>query len=714
MIKYFFIVFSLLTIASASPILPGLERLPETQTGIGTVLIHELGCFNCHTQSPLNPMTKQGPILDQLGNRVREEWLRAFIANPSAIKQGTTMPDLFKQSEHDAETIEAIAQFLLSDQSPDKKLPRTNQASVGKTLYHKIGCVACHGPNPIENKTLNDAFTPLGDLKRKYSLGSLTHFIQHPLKHRPSGRMPDFKLTAEDSSHLAAYLIERKDMDYFINPDSIKKIATSSEMIKKGKQAFITKGCANCHAKKDVDLKATFIAWNDLDLKSNKGCLSEHSAVDYKLSSRQINGIKTAHLTESVNDETKILQTMASFNCFACHSRHQVGGPQDQALPFFSGEESLGDEGKFPPKLNDVGRKFKHDWLYKVLNGEGALRTSLNTKMPDFGIDNVKHLIELFKQQDLPIEEHQQEHLEHGHPEIGRQLLGSTALNCIMCHDLKDKKSIGIPAIDLAGATERYRPVWFRENLIHPNLLRPGTIMPSFWPNGISTQSHILNGDTHLQIASIWAYLNHITEYPEGYPPPRNKFELIPEDRPIVFRTFIEASGHYAIAVGDPLNIHYAYDSEKCAPTFIWKGRFLDAYNTWFNRFAPLESPLGEIIQKLAPQALICATPGKSWPVATPLELGYQYKGYRINAEHYPIFLLSYLDCEIEDSFKPSENGKSLIRNIKISGNHSDLWFNPNIPTSQPNPKSSVYPPFKKLDLSKGSLSLSMEYPCSN
>ena len=40
-------------------------------------------------------LSKQAPILDHVGLRVRPEFLRAYLADPQKAKPGTTMPSLF-------------------------------------------------------------------------------------------------------------------------------------------------------------------------------------------------------------------------------------------------------------------------------------------------------------------------------------------------------------------------------------------------------------------------------------------------------------------------------------------------------------------------------------------------------------------------------------------------------------------------------------------
>jgi cbb3-type cytochrome oxidase cytochrome c subunit len=678
----FFALFLIQTsLVFSNSIIPGSERLPETDPARNITILSEMACLNCHQAENLDINSKKGPQLNDLNNRIRKDWLVKFLTDPQKTKPGTTMPNLFINDPDASKKIMALSHFLLSDQQPKEKLkktPRLNQRSFGKTLYHNLGCVACHGADPIENPSLTSSLKPLGQLKEKYSLASLTRFLDDPLKYRKSGRMPDLNLNTDDASHIAAYLLNRKEMNSYLNPGDLKKFKTEQKLIKQGKQLFEKMGCANCHEKTNTTSKSNFIAWNHLDFKK-EGCLNPKNGLDFALSDKQKQALRKVDLNSIKEPQIKLRHTFASLNCYACHSRNDIGGPLDITNEFFHGEESLGDEGRLPPKLKETGRKFKTSWIEKVLAGKGNTRPSMKTQMPIFGHQNTHHLPELFKSLDLPHEEAKIKDLEGGNPEVGRILLGSQGMNCIMCHNFKKRNSTGIPGLNFAYAPERYNPIWFKENLIKPNVLRPGTLMPSFWPHGKSTQAGILNGNTDLQIASIWEYLKLSEGYPEGYPPPRNKFEIHPGDKPVVMRTFMQQAGKYSIVVGTQQKIHFSYDSKKMILSQVWKGRFLDGYNTWYNRFAPFEKPLGEIQSTLPAHTLFLDQATQPWPNKAPSDMGYQFKGYQLNKEGFPIFITDYKQYRIEETFTPNQQSNGIIRSIKIESKHKNLWFNPYI-----------------------------------
>jgi len=207
--------------ASAHPIVPGFERFftgdkVDLAAG-GQLLLGELNCTSCHQPSG-EVVKKQAPVLDNVGSRVKLSHLRSFLSDPQATKPGTTMPNLFAGDPDKAAKVEALVQLLATTGTPKQERPDVKAAIVGRDLYAKIGCVACHGVRDINGQPEKDqpAFiVPLGDLKSKYTIASLADFLDNPLHVRPSGRMPALLLPnpaakkgGRDSRDLANYLLQ--------------------------------------------------------------------------------------------------------------------------------------------------------------------------------------------------------------------------------------------------------------------------------------------------------------------------------------------------------------------------------------------------------------------------------------------------------------------------------------------------------------------------
>lgn len=204
------------------PIVAGFERFYAEASADrlkgGRLLLGELNCLSCHKpeggQQTSLP-TKQAPILDGVGHRVRRSYLRKFLSDPHTVKPGTTMPNLLASvpEAERGQQIEALVHFLA--ETGPLKLERFDliAAGLGKQLYHRVGCVACHGTrdnNGNADKLLASS-VPLGDLRAKYSIASLAAFLENPHTVRPSGRMPGI-LNKTESKQVANYLLRGQSL----------------------------------------------------------------------------------------------------------------------------------------------------------------------------------------------------------------------------------------------------------------------------------------------------------------------------------------------------------------------------------------------------------------------------------------------------------------------------------------------------------------------
>ncbi|MEI6793868.1 MAG: cytochrome c, partial [Verrucomicrobiota bacterium] len=302
--------------------------------------------------------------------------------------------------------------------------------------------------------------------------------------------------------------------------------------------------------------------------------------------------------------------------------------------------------------LTGVGGKLRPEWLAKVLAprleakpadlftshnkaDETRVRPYLKTKMPQFGAATVD-LAKLLGVADARAALK----FEGGDDTAGRKLMGTQGgAGCITCHRWGDRPSLGIQGPDLSNIAARLQEGWLKEYLINPAGYRPGTLMPSFWPGGKSFNHDILGGDTDKQIAAIYKFVESANGEPEGFPQNRNgEFEIVPKDRPVVQRAFLDGVGVRAILVGFPTGVHLAYDGDKGGPGLAWKGRFFDAYLTWFSRFPTFEKPIGEQVV--------------AWPKPTG-----RFLGYRLDAQGNPTFLNEQGGVKVEETYEGIEHG---------------------------------------------------------
>lgn len=455
-------------------------------------------------------------------------------------------------------------------------------------------------------------------------------------------------------------------------------------LAEKGRELFVSVGCANCHPM-SVDRKplvSTFHAAPLTKLKGEGGCLSAtrvRGLPYYALNAKQMTALSTAiQKPAPISKEPAeiIARTFTTFNCYACHSRNQLGGidPEDPLNRFFqTTQPEMGDEGRIPPPLTGVGTKLKLDYLKKILDKGSHDRPYMHTRMPAFGLANVGLLVEAFTALDKldPVPPIQFTDSTAKVKAAGRHMVGGAVLSCFKCHTFNGTKAEGVQGIDMVIMKDRLQRDWFHAYLIDPSKVRPGTRMPAAWPNGQTFYKEILDGKTLTQIEAIWLYLN---DGKDAQPPlglgGNKSIPLVPTTTAILYRNFIQGAGTRAIGVGYPEKANLAFDANEMRLAMVWQGAFIDASRHWLDRGAGFQGPLGDNILKLHPGATfaVLAKPDEAWPTIAPKELGYRFKGYRLTPDDRPTFLYTFGDLKVED-FPNAVAGKdpSIRRTLKLS-----------------------------------------------
>ncbi|WP_162276004.1 c-type cytochrome [Roseimaritima ulvae] len=594
----------------------------------------------------------------------------------------------------------------------------------GAELYHQSGCVACHaadqnyqpdgGPaaaaddrlaqlleelDPEElaelglDDIVSEAFSiPHADLAQKYTSLGLTRFLLDPLSTRPGGRMPDMKLAPVEAADLAAYLIERDDAagDDGTTAPARSVPTADAQRIADGKKWFRELRCVQCHAADGVTPPTdtglvTLAALRSAetarcsDSSADRDSAARHRP-DYSLNEAQQQAILAALRTAGspqpeATAAQRVHQELLRQNCYACHRRDSVGGVGRDRRGYFATVDhiDLGDEGRLPPPLTAVGRKLTVPWMSKVLKGQKAdVRPHMLARMPVFATEATKTLPALFAAADEASQATSKTVFGDTAQlaDAGRQLMDT---GCVQCHAFDGQSMPGVMGVDIRGIGQRMHPQWFADFLMNPGKLKPRTRMPTFFQNGESQDKQLLGGDPQRQIAAMWTYLNASGKprLPEKLETARaTNYELIPNKRPVVLRTFMREAGTHAIAVGYPHQVHLAYDALNCRPALLWRGRFLDAQGTWFVRFTPPADPLGSdpvplpddfpIISLRSPQKT-SATNAQTDTNTAP-----RFDGYRLDSHGTPTFLSHGHGLRLSERWEPHEQG--FRRTLTIEG----------------------------------------------
>ena len=715
---------------SDPPFVAGFERFARhgdlTLPEAGRLLVSELNCIACHASPDPLLSPKGGPSLLGAGNRFSGIWLKEYLADPTRKKPGTTMPHSLghlDQPERQA-AVTALVAFLSTQTEPLETVRGTGAVPVmhefwnrgdparGRHLYHTVGCVACHQAD-LDYETVQTVPTaidqmieqldseelqeigllraarrvysvPHGDLVGKYTRQALTLFLLRPDAIRKGARMPSMRLAPSEAADITAHLLRDQPED-FQNTNQRQ----DASLIDQGRLLFVELRCANCHETTGIKAAKPAKAWNDLDTDREQSCLASPAVgmPGYNFDTTQVTALRAA--LQSVTATAKPLAShlvhrrMLQLNCYACHQRDTVlvdeqkavalGGVGRYRKAYFEMVEQvdLGDEGRLPPTLTGVGRKLQSKTLQSVFNSRtAAYRSHMQVRMPAYHPTAVKDIVEQLPQADQI--DHASEQSVFGTNseallKAGHALSGT---GCVECHSFGGESLPGVVGVDLAGIASRVRPEWFHDFVLDPGSLKSRTRMPTFFPDGKSNRPDLLGGDVEKQIASLWFYLKDLANQPlpEKIEKVRSQnYELRPTDRPVVLRTFMQDAGTHAIAVGFPQRIHYSFDSEKIRLASAWKGRFLDARGTWFERFTPPADPLGESIVRFpqGPPFAVLDREDAAWPAWKDQEDLYQFRGYRLDSKGVPTIVYRFAQWQIEERIEPMEQ-RGLRRQWKI------------------------------------------------
>lgn len=465
-----------------------------------------------------------------------------------------------------------------------------------------------------------------------------------------------------------------------------------------GSILFARHGCSSCHASPGVDpergrsyavSRPRAPALDALDperVLTEPAMHSEDTSPRYRLAEHQRQAIRAAlaalpGLPAERSPDAEITHTMGSFNCLACHQRRigdvEVGGPDAVRAAHFRvvGNQDLGDEGRFPPPLHGVGGKLKPDALHSVLTGERfhVRRDFMEVRMPGIPADAAGRLAAALEAADATPGDLDEPSPSSAAVDDGFELLGTGGMGCVTCHDIHVNPAAGISTIDLATAYDRLRPGWVFRFLQDPAAIRPGTRMPAYWPEGEANFPHLGDGTTEGQIGALWGFLSLGASMPtpEGMDI-GSELVLVPDQRPLVFRTHMIDVGPRTIAIGYPENVHAAFDANTVRLAKIWRGAFFDAKGTWQGRAGQFFGPYGTDVLNLpaGPAFAVLNDIDSPWPATGRYDrnVGGRFLGYRLDDHGRPSLRYRLGDIEIEETPTPlpGGGGADLVRRFRL------------------------------------------------
>ncbi len=198
--------------------------------------------------------------------------------------------------------------------------------------------------------------------------------------------------------------------------------------------------------------------------------------------------------------------------------------------------------------------------------------------------------------------------------------------------------------------------------------------MPAFWPESAENFQHLGGGSVDGQIDALWSFLSLGTSMPtpQGMDA-GSEMVLVPDDRPLVFRTHMVDVGPRSIAIGFPENVHVGFDANNVRMAKIWRGGFFDAKGTWQGRAGQFYGPYGTDVVNLPPGPALAELDDidSPWPTAgrNDRNVGGRFLGYRLDDRGRPALRYRLADILIEEAPIPliAGGGTDLIRRFRLS-----------------------------------------------
>src|SRR5579864_5645984 len=179
------------------------------------------------------------------------------------------------------------------------------------------------------------------------------------------------------------------------------------------------------------------------------------------------------------------------YNCMGCHQVHVGQTTIFMTLPRYQDPDW---KDQRPPSLIGEGARVNPAWLMRFLanpsmsdttTNRDGVRQYLKARMPTFYFSNgeIQKIVRFFaamSSQAQPYIAPKMEMVSDQERTMARQLFSSEGAPCLKCHATGDPRhDQRATAPNFLLAKERLKPGWTERWMVHPEMMAPGTAMPS-------------------------------------------------------------------------------------------------------------------------------------------------------------------------------------------------------------------------------------------
>ncbi len=477
---------------------------------LGRELFAEHRCIKCHVgaafESGMIELSMDAPSFEGIGSRRNFDWMARWILDPKSQRNAVHMPRIFHglKAKEDADATAAYLASLKGESlASNDKIASDAEKEAGKRLFEILHCGACH--NAPDGAQADPKRVSLKQVNQKFAPGTLSPFLTNPEAHYTWTRMPNFKLSDDETAQLAAFLQTHGD------PPSASPASTDTALLDRGKRLIQTSGCLNCHSLK-LENQFTTKPLSELPpAKWQQGCLAlvhneSSAAPTFGFSSKDRDALQAFAATDRLSLSRHLPtdfaeRQMRNLNCLECHGK-------------FEG---------FPP-LEILGGKLKPEWTKAFIAGEISYkpRPWIESRMPSFAkrADDLARgmsMLHGYAPQTTP-----EASIDSDRAQVGQKLVSADGgFACVACHSVGKIGATQVfesAGINLAYSGDRLVKKFFVRWLYNPLAVDPTTKMPVYFDElGRSPLADVYDGDGAKQIDALWQYIRLGDKMP---PPP--------------------------------------------------------------------------------------------------------------------------------------------------------------------------------------------------
>ena len=404
----------------------------------GQIRFNQMFCVTCHSLAVDRGGETTliggdiGPELTKVGNKVKPDWLVAWLRDPQGYLQHTRMPR-YQWSDQDLYVVSQYILRRLTDpdllqNTPKLGAPTEAEVKLGQQLFREKGCAECHAiQGVVPPRNFGPDLSALGMAAGRYLLQVQTPRKQAASLHFVQGSVPQLDVRVS--------LVPRFMIAY-IHSKVTDPVSVSPET--RMPQFHVS------HADLD-DLTTALLSMVGPPIAGN----TQKSLI-----------VQRPH--PEFHPDGQFGQLYARYKCFVCHSFNGYGGT-------------------LAPDLSYEGSRSQRNWLVQFLKNPQTIRPTLTVRMPEFNMSDAdataiaQYVSTTLRNSRVDPTAINQKEFTPQMAASGKQLY-EKKYQCQSCHTIGASGGYVGPSLNNAG--NWLTPAWMEAWLRDPQALIPGVIEP--------------------------------------------------------------------------------------------------------------------------------------------------------------------------------------------------------------------------------------------